>query len=156
MIENLNTYEDKVEANIREHGHAVINTMSDSKTSPVTLSYTVGLSQKGTSDLMMMGFKHEMMHGLLNDTVKLLDKGDLIKDPRRLSKVIQGFDVLLQPVPKLDAARFAYALKSHSKGSDLNLVQVFLPDPQGRFPDDEGCDIGYARMQNHLRLIPNS
>lgn len=149
------TYEE-IEEIIKREGHVVIKTQSDSKTSPVELAYTVGMSKKGTSDFMMMGFKSDMMHGLLNDVVRELDRGSIIRKPRRLSKILKGYDVMLSPIPDLDAARFAYVLNKYSKGADLNLVQVFLPDPQGLFPDDEGCAYEFVRMQDHLRLIPNS
>ena len=140
---------------IESKGHAIIGTVSENENSPSTLSYTVGLTHKGLPDLMMMGFEHGLMQQLLNDAVlKMKDMGK-ITDPTRLSEVVRNYDVLLVPVPSHEAEKFAHVLKAYSAAEgkeEIELVQIILPDENGLFPNDDGCEQSIALVQDRMRL----
>ncbi len=124
-----------IEETISRVGHAIVSTFTG-EGDQAPYSYSVGLEEKGVSNLLMIGFHHNLMHTLVNDVAKALcdenDEGKLVTETRRMSNIVKGYDVLLVPVAEEDAKQFAFVLNARTDGP-LNLVQIVLPDENGEF-----------------------
>ena len=151
------TLEDQsqIETRIKDNGFAIIGDKSD--VSKMNFAYTVGLADKSTSDLLMIGFEHDQMVDIISKVAENLGANRTIEgtQPVLMSGIIENGDVSLAPVPEGYAVKFAHVLaeRARAKGGDLNLVQVYLPDENGLFPYDEGCLPENSFKQRWFRVM---
>lgn len=132
----------RLDAAIREHGWAVQSVLPGPDNP--SFSYTLGLTESfGHAELIMVGFRPELMHRLLNDVGELVRAGERFGDWDKSDKVISGYPVVFRELAPEAAREWAKAARNRN-GDRLTVLQVFLPDAAGRFPWDDGCDAGFA------------
>jgi hypothetical protein len=139
-------YLKKVQDIIERHGWFVQSVMPD-EDAPA-FSYSIGLwTRFRHPEIFMSGFRPELMHGLINDVAERLSSGSRFdQDLQRASGIIKGFDIAFRTVDRSVAATFAL-FANDVQGEGFDTVQLCLPDAQGRFPWDPGCDPRLAEMQ---------
>jgi hypothetical protein len=120
-------------------------------------AYTIGLTEKHRHpELLMVGLDVGMMHELLNVAAGHIKDGDVYEDGSTSDRIIEGFPVHFKELPIGEARQWARAASERYRPNTFRLLQVVLPDPNGRFPWDADCDSAYARIQGlPLRGRPN-
>ena len=147
MALDISEIEAMVTDAIARHGWWVQSVLPDAE-SP-SFSYTVGLTETFRHpEILMMGHHPSLMHGLLNDIGALVRGGARFSDWGCSDKVISGFPVIFRSVPAKEGRR--WSLAADRRYTEFELLQVFLPDPNGRFPWDPACDRKNADLQGAL------
>lgn len=120
-------------------------------------AYTVGLwGTFGHPELLVIGFDPNLMMGVLNSAGAKVKAGTRFADRDRADGVIREFPVAFRAVPMPHARRWARAASERYRPGRFELLQMFLPDPGGRFPWDAGCSPEYASGQGHnIPLFPS-
>ena len=117
----------------------------------VGFCYTIGLQENfGSPELLMMGFDPRLMHNLVNGTASLVKEGTRVEDWSRSDKVIANYDVAMREVPLIEAQEWARMASTRADPHAFQLLQVFLPDPEGLFPWEDGVLPKYREVQGHL------
>jgi hypothetical protein len=78
----------------------------------------------------------------------MVKKGADFRDPCLFDRIVEGYDVAFRPVDRdsaADVGKVAGAVLGTFDG-----IQMFLPDPAGRFPWQAECDPAYARIQTQI------
>lgn len=117
-------------------------------------AYTVGLQATfGWPELLCYGLATDVMARLLNNAVNEL-RGGACKptDGLVLNEVAEGFPCRLSPVAKRHhAEHLGYAIWfARFRGEDpsnIQCLQMFWPDRDGRFPDDPECAEGVKELE---------
>lgn len=113
-----------------------------------TFAYTVGMPKTlKHAELMMIGFRPELMQSLLNVAGEQIKEGVRFGDWTSSDKVIQGFPVWFREVPEITARKWALLSEQRYKGPEFGLLQMFLPDVNGLFPWDPGCNPQFIETQ---------
>lgn len=136
---------------IRKHHFTVINVFAGEDTP--TFSYTVGLfASTGQPELFMTGFDPQLMHSLLTDAAKrVLNDGDVYADGGQSDKIIQNFPVAFKaPTAGVEVINIFNMATQYYEGEPFIMLQMFLPDPNGKFPWDDDCNQQYIRAQSEL------
>lgn len=141
-------YLEKTRNIISKHGWAVQGVLGSHRDGG-GFSYTIGLTQTlKHPEIFMAGFDPDLSKGLLNDVGNLVKNGYDFANPCLCDRVIREFNVAFRPLEP------ASVKERGGVGTDVlgpfEAVQMFLPDPAGRFPWDEGCDPKYVEMQTSL------
>lgn len=97
----------------------------------------------------MVGFDPGLSHQLISDVVSKIREGERYDHPRYAGQIIRDFDVAFRPLNS-DTVHSNTGFGQAVIGSAFEAVQLFLPDVEGRFPWDEGCNAKYARMQTRI------
>ena len=139
----VDDYLEKVRQLIAEHGYYVQHVLSDEEGNPA-YSYTRGLSfarAEKLPELVMAGFNPQLMQQLLTDAVNRMKEGDLRPEaPCFYGKIFVGMDVALAPI------RISTSASLLSLEEDSEAYFIFVPDANGLFPWEEGCDPDYSRQ----------
>lgn len=147
---------------IEQHGFSVLCVLGDDDGRGFI--YTIGLSEKGMSDLIFIGSSSQQAASYLMGAAQVQLKGGSISmgriDPvwdktdseeevlAKLEKggsLINGFPVpmvLTDASARLSTHAFSTArrLEAIESKRDPKLVQVIMPDMEGRFPWEDGYD----------------
>ena len=135
---------------VKEHGWYVQSVLPGPQGDP-SFSYTIGMTETfGHPELLMIGFPPDLMHQLLNGVGKLDRAGERFGEWDQSDKVVEGFPVYFRAVPLPQARKWARGASERYRPRSFGLLQVFLPDRNGKFPWDEGCDPTYLRLQGKL------
>lgn len=138
---------------IKRHGWMVQAVLPGEEDDGVGFSYTVGLSSRfGHPEVFLVGFAPDLSQQLLNIVGNHVRDGLRFAEPVFSDVVIQSFPVAFRPATTASAFEHSNAGRYYL-GHSFEAVQLFLPDPSGLFPWDEGCSPQYARMQNFLELV---
>lgn len=134
------------------HGSAVQYVMSDDTFNIPSMFYTVGMCQHEMPDLIVFGLGglpqqsapivNTIVSRALKGDLKLID-GQIIHEAANLPLRLRAINPEKGFVFAAGARRFAT-----EKGHEASLIQILLPDVQGRFPGDESCDPRIAQMQD--------
>lgn len=93
---------------------------------------THGMDKYGHKEFqMVLEIDHKMVMYILNSLGKRVQAGEKFQSGDSVSEILQGYDIRLQ---------------EFSDG-EQPVLRVFLPDSNGKFPDDADCDCIYS-MQN--------
>ena len=148
-----------IEASIKDFGFAFMSYSGEAE-----VSYTVGQADRNSSDLLLLGVDNNKRALILDYVVKALGPDRIISEPCRLT--VEGTDVMLVPMPAAKAVKITevlkyrlgprYYYKQRPEGGfdpdicapNINVAQVLLPDAEGRFPGEEGCDPKVADAQD--------
>jgi len=118
-------------------------------------AYTVGLSKTfDWPELICFGLDQQIMANLLNDAVEecrargVRPSADLL-----LNDVINAYPAKLAiPKPMSDEYVNSARWFAHHEGVTLDVLQLFWPDKNGHFPDDDRCSPGVIKMQTPLEV----
>jgi hypothetical protein len=137
----LDEIRDDLAETIARRGYEVVNVFGDAEIGGY--SYTVGLTDRGLPELIMVGFQTSLMQGLLRDSVP---KADNLRDGDVLTGVAT-VPLGLRRIPQEAADRFLLMAHTHY-GRSVEAIQLVIPDAAGRFPWQPGCDPLYIRYQS--------
>jgi hypothetical protein len=126
---------------IAKYGYFVQHVTDGLSDGSVAYSFTSGLSyasDQPTAEFVMAGFELPLMHDFLNGAVAMMRSGALVVDGAGYFGRDLGQEVGIVPV------------RPHSSPSRLMLPEeaeaylIVLPDPNGKYPWEHGCDEAYA------------
>jgi len=121
--------------------------------SEMPYSYSVGFSKNlGHPEIYMVGFDFDLSRTLINDVGNLIKNGMRFDGACYSDSIVERFPVAFMPLERRSVIRNSAAGRS-MLNQVFDGVQMFLPDPDGLFPWDDGCDPTYARIQT-TRLTP--
>lgn len=113
-------------------------------------SYSVGLEKNlQHPEIIMVGFDPRLCHQLISDAVANIREGERYDRPRYADRIVQDFNVAFRPLSS-ESVHANTGFGQTVIEESFEAVQMYLPDAQGRFPWDEGCDRNYAEMQTQI------
>lgn len=139
---------------VGRHGWAVQAVLPGARPVTPSFAYTVGLAETFRHpEILMVGFEPEMMTHILNEAGERIREGMRFADWDRCDRIVRGFPVWFREIHQDEARSWAKAAseRSRTRSAPFGLLQMFLPDPAGLFPWDEGCDRAYVGMQGGIR-----
>lgn len=137
--------------NIRESGRQIIGVFP-SESGDHAFGYTIGNSLKGYPELLLIGWCDEAMQGIL-DTLseKMIERGHAFTDGELVDV---GGKYALKIIACREEAKDEYTIQAGvyygSKAYDV--MQVVIPDPQGKFPGEAECQEPLASLPVMRRL----
>ena len=151
MDENIKRLLDQTIERIKKNGWTGIGIGADTESTPPFPSYTYSVGLTSTyehPELVIFGVPFEIAMGILGDAAKRVRDGTLVcTDGGSDDRLVQGFPVVFRTVP-------ADAIREHLRIADvlehdapLSALQIIWPDPNGKFPWENGADPHYALMQ---------
>lgn len=148
--------EERISADVARNGWSCLN-IRDGRP---PFAYSVGLTFTfGHPELVVFGLREENP-GLLKVLVSHLRKGRRFSAGTRHDDLLAGVPLFVQDVHPAWHPRFlGYAMgycREQGRPGELEALQVFWPDKQGKFPHDGDCDPAWARAQPLLRLPPRT
>lgn len=108
-------------------------------------SFTVGLLETHQHpELVVMGLPPEVAHTILGMAVEQIAQGYKFFESQRSDALLEGHDCLLHRVsPTAYRAYLALAVERHRDApTGFAALQILWPDPEGRFPEEEGYSHG--------------
>lgn len=117
--------------------------------------YTVGMKHKtGHPDTMILGvpgsFSSQIMHflqlGLRQGTFEMPGDGELIEG-------VLNFPMLAKHLSNDVLMRLPLLHHEAYPGEAIDMVQLIVPDPEGRYPTDPDCRQVFSDQQNVERLL---
>jgi hypothetical protein len=124
-------------------GWAVMHVLptEDEPDTVTPFAYTVGLTAHGYPELLVAGLPPEIAHGLLNDLAgRVYDQARRFAHGQRIGDLIAGYDAVIVDGPPRGDLLPGVAIARYGR-DQVRLQQVVWPDPQGRFPWQDGYDI---------------
>jgi hypothetical protein len=140
MSNGQHEYLERVNKIIDESGWMVQGVVA-AKTAPgPTFAYTVGLTPHGFPELITAGPPVRTAKEVLNQLARrVFDRNERFTDGQVIPEVLSGFDaVIVEGSYGRDHLWPATALALYEAEYQVRLQQVVWPDPDGRFPWDEG------------------
>lgn len=133
MTDRHTDYLERLRALIAEHGHAVQGVMPGERS--FGFAYTVGLSQAGQRELLMIGLPMNAAQSLLNDIAKRLkDVQELPAEVDRIATV----PLRLREVATKSLAEPLGVFTGLCLPMPATVVQVLWPCPGGFWPGEPG------------------
>lgn len=118
---------------VEEHGWAVQGVGA----SP-PFAYTVGLTECGAPELLMVGLPFTTMQTLLNDLARPVKEAARRYAPgERVPEILRDYDVVIRGPIDPRAGEMFQAINLYG---EIDAVQVLWPDKEGRYPDEVGYD----------------
>ncbi len=143
-----------IQGRFEKHGWTVMAVLPGDDGSP-SFTYSIGFEQTfGMPEVIFVGFNPELAQSLIAGIARSLEQGEfeIPTQEQRIGKIVRNFDVLARPVSKELTEQTAIWATAFNKPLQTRLVQMFIPDPQGLFPDDAGCDPQYVSMQDMKKI----
>ncbi|MFJ2081298.1 DUF4262 domain-containing protein [Micromonospora chokoriensis] len=114
----------------------------DDPDSTAPFAYTVGLTAHDYPELITAGLPPEVAHSLLNDLAsRVYDKAERFTHGQRISDLIADYDAIIIDGPPTDELLPGAAISRYGR-DHIRIQQMVWPDPQGRFPWDDGYGFG--------------
>ncbi len=121
-------------------------------------AYSIGMTNRGKPELVMEGFTSDLMYALIQAAAKIdapFTDGQILKGLASCDLAVRlwGEDSR--------ASEPLYQALSYYEVEKLPVAQIVVPDPDGRFPWDPGCDPDCIEIQGRFGDItappgPNS
>jgi hypothetical protein len=145
-----NDYERRVVANVDRFGwHCTSVAASPGEASPA-FSYTVGLQHAyGQPEFILFGLSSPVAHGILSTLADAAQSGAMFPLDRPCDALVEGFDCVFLPVPRIQAEAYALSAVWFYGGQEFPLYQVIWPDRAGRYP----WMPGYAHDPAHAQPV---
>jgi hypothetical protein len=149
MVGPFDDYIKRARELIAQHGWMVQAVLPDEN--QPSFSYTVGLSQAPFyhPEIFLVGFHPDQARPLLNVAGSHVKSGLRFDRTTFSDQIIEGNPTCFRPIKSRSAIRNSNAGRA-ILGRAFDGVQLILPDAEGRFPWEDGCDPSYATMQMSL------
>jgi hypothetical protein len=135
-----------VRGDIERHGWHVAKIEGDEKVPP--WAFTIGFGDTfGHPEVLVAGMALHQLHALLNRIGDLLRAGNRFEAGQDVHNILEGFACAFRPVHPHWHQPFAGNAAWHHRDAGLELLQCFWPDPEGRFPWDEGFPVDLTPLQ---------
>ena len=138
----------EITTKIEQHGQCVQVVYPTPVDPPGTLPfmYTIGNYHLGLPELLVVGTDKEVIAGVLNRLGKLQrDRGKGLADEEIVS-VGGKFPVRVVDAGEIGRTKYATFVGIFYGTQGYAVRQVLLPDTQGRWPDQPGCDRPYCEQ----------
>lgn len=138
----------KIARDVREHGRSVVGVFPDAASPPPNgaFAYTIGNSDRGLPELLVVGmFDRDAMWLLNRLSEKMVARGG----PFASGEMVDlGGRRAVCVVDAADEVKDLYTFQATAwrGGPDYRVQQVVVPDPEGRFPWDDGCGEPYRSV----------
>lgn len=140
---------DSLAEKISKHGWTAVSVHGSDTTPPFT--YSIGFHDTfNAPEVVILGVSPQMAHSIVSGVAHQL-KHRLVSIPgttSRLGKVIQDFDVEIRPIPEESVSDIARLAVGFAFPRRIQLVQIILPDQNGRLPGEPGCNPDYEHFQD--------
>lgn len=149
---NPTTFYEKIKQDIEGYGQSLIGVGSgvcdccdDDEVAEYPFIYTIGNSTKGLPELLVIGFADSRFGSLLNHICDVQRERGAFKDGQLIDI---GGKVPLKAVLANEVAKTEYTIQvgRYLESEEYEVIQLLVPDPQGRFPGDPSCDEPYASV----------
>lgn len=133
----MEEYIAKLDAIIEKHGYAVQSVMDNPP-----MSYTVGLTDLGLPELVMVGVPIPSMQAIINEAVARMRSTQPFA-PGQLQSELANLPLRIDAVHISQVLGRLYMLIGYEKRrqrqvTELKVLQLVWPDQDGRYPDDSG------------------
>ena len=114
-------------------------------------AYSIGLYEHyGHPEIILFGLDLEIMHRLINDAAKQIGQGHRYYERHRYEDLLEGYSCEFRTVsPDRYAGLLNYAIWYYNS-PDFPVLQMIWPDPDGRFPWENGFDEKFREDQPAL------
>lgn len=146
---------DHVRDTIARHGWFCTAVFPVEGNEGMPFAYSSGFQQsRAQPDIVIVGFDHMLCHALLAQLHSGMADGSMSipEEGGLMQGVIRNFPVKFAPLAPATIAGFARTTTAINGAEPTMMQQMILPDQNGLFPGDPGCDERYARMQD-IRLV---
>lgn len=141
---------DKIEDDIKTHGRSVIGVLPDTADPNSAFAYTIGNAQAGLPELLALGGNSALVPAL-NILSRIMQSRGRFAD-RQQVYLGEGAKFPVCVVEAADSVKDEYTVQATNyNGRDYDVMQVVVPDPQGRFPWDAECEKPYADIIVHAK-----
>jgi hypothetical protein len=136
----MDDYIAKLDAIIARNGYAVQGVMANPP-----LSYTVGLTDFGLPELVMIGVPIQAMQAIINDAVARMQSNGAFM-AGQLQSELANFPLRIDAVHFSQILGRLYMLLGYEKRQgrnpkDLKVLQLVWPSQRGFYPDEAGYDM---------------
>lgn len=141
---------------IEEHGW-LCQAVSDPQ-SPLRYTYTVGISVKfNHPEVIVVGVGDQMLHmRLLNAIGNEIRGGRVFREPGYLTLPEYGIEFATGPVIPPQRVRPHTGLGTELLGGPFEAIQFYIPDPNFKFPWEDGVNPVYLEAQTLLFPSPQN
>jgi hypothetical protein len=117
-------------------------------------SHSVGFLQSlNAPDILVMAVPGELAEGIMFMAHEGLKSGHLsLPDDGCFLRGILEQPVLVKTVPERLSERIALSHRAIYPGQPVRMTQLMVPDVNGKFPGDQGCDPAFETLQDVTRL----
>lgn len=144
-LNRIEKYLERVRGMVSEHGWMVQTVMSNPP-----YAYTVGLSADDAyPEIVTMGLDPDTSQGVLNGLArKLLDGQIVLEEAKDYNEIFEQFPARFRKLSSEDSLVFLKVAQAFNNRNTLQAWQLLWPDPQGKFPGEDGVNENYVAMQN--------
>jgi hypothetical protein len=143
--------ERKVLSDVAEYGWHCLNILEEDGYAP--FSFSIGFYETWKfPELIIVGLKREVAHGVLNIVATGLAKGDRPDLETPNQDLLEGYACCFVEVSKSHYRDYVGTARWYYKGDMFPLSQVVWPSKQGHFPWHPEASEGFVRWQPVLGL----
>lgn len=145
--------ERKVLSDVAEYGWHCLNIHPDGDSAPWT--FTIGLYKTwGFPELIIVGLKSEVAHGILNIVATGLAKGSRPDLSAVNDDLAEGYKCCFIEVSKERYLEYVGTARWYYGGNDFPLYQIVWPSNHGYFPWHADANEGFVQWQSVLGQAP--
>ena len=143
MVNYLDEFRRTTAAHIERAGRTIIAVFPTEEDPGVPFAYTIGNHLKGLPELLVIGTAQGVFLNTLSHL--MIAAGHGFEDGETV-RMLGSKEVKL--IHASAAAREEYTIQAgeHFGHDEYEVMQVLIPDKQGRFPGDEDCEEPYASV----------
>jgi hypothetical protein len=144
----LDTFRARIEREIEEHGLALQSVLSRPG-----VTHTMGLSDRGHPELLLVGFTPVEASSLLLEAMQRGVLEALSDGAEELQ--LDGVRVRLERRSMNEVGRLVNLARilARRRGRTVQCVQLLYPDAEDRFPGSPGCDPACTRLQDPSGVV---
>lgn len=155
-IVTRNEFERGIVENVREHG-CQVNLIFDPDGEQPNFAYSIGFKETvGQPEVITFGLSKELMHSMINQTLRECRKGLALTDGAIINGLLEGHQCVARTVHPsqvvedyMNSALWYHKARTGKTLTDV--VQIVWPGAaDGLFPWDDGCDAGVIALQPAL------
>lgn len=144
--DNFDIHEQNFLTNIREHGW--FNTHVHQDEEGVGFSFSTGFFlDLNMPEIIVFDMDQNAAHQCLWNVHRLFNSASKPVQTQRCSKILAKHDVVFLPVDKNQYSDYLGWSRWFYKGDNFECWQMVWPDPNGKFPWEEGFDESFAASQ---------
>lgn len=120
--------------------------------------YTVGLIKSfNHPEIIILGLRYEIAHPLLNTVGFQIKQGEVFSPGNRYDSITEKYDtqfveVTLENISEYFGILIGYT-RHHNDATPIRALQLVWPDPQNRFPWENGFEEKFRTAQPLLNVV---
>jgi hypothetical protein len=146
--------DEKLLRDVREHGWHVVG-IPDDEEGP-SFSFTIGIYLRALQpEILIMGVPIDPSHRILNAIAEYLMAGGTISPETKYPEFVDGHEVLFRSIHHTQFHEYLGCANWFYRRSvgQFPALQCIWPDPQGRFPHEDGFDTRFIGRQIDLSQL---